>query len=126
MPFTVPSASTVTAVLCYRPRARFSKIDPITTTLLSRAASASASVVGPGTASARSKSLASSRWQKYCALKSSGRHTTFAPIFAASDLRHRPRQVLLRLRAALHLDQSHVVVFNRQAFPRKERNEFLG
>jgi hypothetical protein len=48
------------------------------------ATSAIAAVVGPGIGSARSKSAASSRWQKYSNAKSSYKHTTRAPRSAAS------------------------------------------
>src|SRR5882762_4264688 len=52
-----------------------------------RAASERASVVGPGTGSARSNVAGSSRWQKYWERKSSGRQTTSAPFRAASSTR---------------------------------------
>jgi hypothetical protein len=44
-------------------------------------------VVGPGIASARSNSAASSRWQKYCDRNSSGRQMTRAPRAAACSMR---------------------------------------
>src|SRR5262249_6187630 len=53
------------------------------TILFSFATAESASVVGPGTFSARSKSAWSSRWQKYCVRNNSGRHTISAPTLAA-------------------------------------------
>src|SRR5882757_6839939 len=59
----------------------------MTTTCSSRATAASRSVLGPGIGSARSKSAMSSRWQKYCARKSSGRQMTRAPARAASRTR---------------------------------------
>ena len=52
----------------------------------SRANSESRAVEGPGISSARSKSRSSSRWQKYCVRKSSGRQTIFAPRRAASRM----------------------------------------
>src|SRR6266852_116328 len=58
-----------------------------TTTPAFPAASERASVVGPGTGSARSNVAASSRWQKYWERKSSGRQTTSAPFRAASSTR---------------------------------------
>src|SRR5712692_1281457 len=61
------------------PGARFSKMEAITATPDCRAACDIFSVVGPGIGSARSKREASSRWQKYCVRKSSGRQTTWAP-----------------------------------------------
>ena len=51
------------ALLWYSPVARFSKMGTTTATPASLAARANASVEGPGTVSARSKSAASSRWQ---------------------------------------------------------------
>src|SRR5579859_2963501 len=66
------------------PGARFSKTDAITETPAARAACESFSVVGPGMGSARSNREASSRWQKYCVRKSSGRQTTCAPRLAAA------------------------------------------
>ncbi len=48
--------------------------------------SASFFVEGPGIGSARSKRRRSSRWQKYCVRKSSGRQTIFAPSRAASRM----------------------------------------
>src|SRR5581483_11532747 len=53
---------------------------------------ASASVVGPGSGSAKSNDAVSSRWQKYCERKSSGRHTTRAPRLAASRMRSAARR----------------------------------
>ncbi len=53
-------------------------------TPVSRATSASFAVDRPGISSERSKSASSSRWQKYCVRKSSGRHTICAPSVAAS------------------------------------------
>ncbi len=56
-------------------------------TPVSRATSASFAVDGPGIGSARSNNRKSSRWQKYCVRKSSGRQTMFAPSRAASRMR---------------------------------------
>ena len=56
-------------------------------TCSSRATAASRSVLGPGMGSARSNRAVSSRWQKYCARKSSGRQTICAPARAASRTR---------------------------------------
>ena len=52
------------ALLWYSPAARRSKTGATTTTPFSRATRPSASVVGPGTGSARSKRAGSSFWQK--------------------------------------------------------------
>src|ERR1700691_3605378 len=57
------------------------------TVFVSCATRPNASVVGPGTASANSKFAVSSRWQKYCERKSSGKQTTWAPERAASSMR---------------------------------------
>src|SRR5436309_4797812 len=59
----------------------------MTTMPFSLAIFPSVSVVGPGTASARSKSAWSSRWPMYCVRNSSGRHTSVAPCCAASRMR---------------------------------------
>src|SRR5205823_1608984 len=56
---------------------------------VSRATAASASVVGPGTGSARSNRAGSSAWQKYCVRNNSGRQATCAGRFDHS--RHDPR-----------------------------------
>src|SRR5262249_54113029 len=85
------------AVLGYSPAARLSKTGATTATPRRRAVSDSASVVGPGTGSARSKTAGSSRWQKYCDRKSSGRQTTRAPFPAASSM---PATALRRFSAA--------------------------
>src|SRR5438552_3078573 len=53
MPLTFPSASMTAAVLWYKPGARRSNSDAMTTTPASRATLPSFSVLGPGTASAR-------------------------------------------------------------------------
>src|SRR6185503_9197828 len=45
-----------------------------------------ASVLGPGTGSARSNSSGSSRCAKYCDRNSSGRQTSCAPAAAASEI----------------------------------------
>src|SRR5258708_5634458 len=66
------------------PAALRSKSEATTTTPASLAILPKSSVLGPGIASARSKSCASSRWQKYCVRKSSCRQTICAPILAAS------------------------------------------
>src|SRR5947207_12604253 len=73
------------------PAARRSKSEAMTTTRLSRAVSHSASVVGPGIGSARSKLAWSSVWQKYWLRNSWGRQTSFAPRSAASTMRARAR-----------------------------------
>src|SRR5882672_7603492 len=75
------------AVLWYKPAARRSNSDAITTTPFSFAILPSVSVVGPGTGSARSKSAWSSRWAMYMVRNSSGRHTRSAPCCAASRMR---------------------------------------
>src|SRR5207249_8860367 len=59
----------------------------MTTARISFATRPSASVVGPGTGSARSNAAWSSRWQKYCERNSSGRQITCAPWPAASRTR---------------------------------------
>src|SRR5665213_2902093 len=59
----------------------------MTTRLCSRTTSLSAAVEGPGMDSAVAKRAWSSRWQKYCARKSSGRQMSFAPASAASRTR---------------------------------------
>ncbi len=51
-----------------------------------RAMAETLSVVGPGTASARSNDAASSRWQKYCEANSSGRQMMLAPAAAARSI----------------------------------------
>src|SRR5690242_2865604 len=83
-PTTRPSASITAALLWYRPGARRSNRGAITTTPARRAARPIASVLGPGTGSARSNMAASSRCAKYCERNSSGRHTRRAPAAAAS------------------------------------------
>src|SRR6202046_263836 len=85
--FAVASWSRMAAVLWYRPGARRSKREGMTTTLCSRTTSESAAVEGPGMDSAVEKRAWSSRWQKYCARKSSGRQMSFAPASAASRTR---------------------------------------
>src|SRR6266566_2182261 len=57
----------------------------MTTTPACFATFPSASVLGPGTGSARSNSAGSSCWAKYCDRNSSGRQTSRAPAAAASD-----------------------------------------
>src|ERR1700735_2858106 len=59
----------------------------MTTSEYSRTSSLSAAVEGPGMGSATEKSAWSSRWQKYCARKSSGRQMSLAPAMAASRTR---------------------------------------
>src|SRR2546427_417634 len=59
----------------------------MTATPVSRATLVKASVVGPGTGSARSNRAASSPWQKYWERKSSGRQTIEAPARADSLVR---------------------------------------
>src|SRR6266849_1603429 len=66
------------------PGARFSKMEAITATPDCRAACDIFSVVGPGIGSARLNREASSRWQKYCVRKSSGRQSTWAPRLEAA------------------------------------------
>src|SRR5438105_12087059 len=60
----------------------------------SRASSPRTNVDFPGTASARSKFLWSSVWQKYCDRKSSGRQTISAPFLAASRMKSIAREKL--------------------------------
>src|SRR2546427_1251891 len=79
-----PSASITAALLWYRPAARRSNTGTITTTPACFATLPSASVLGPGTGSARSNSAGSSCWAKYCDRNSSGRQTSRAPAAAAS------------------------------------------
>src|ERR1700735_72854 len=69
------------------PGARRSKSGATMTVFVFCATRPKASVVGPGTDSANSKFAVSSRWQKYCERKSSGRQTTWAPARAASSMR---------------------------------------
>src|SRR6266702_818365 len=83
-PTTRPSASITAALLWYSPGARRSNTGAITTMPACRAARPNASVLGPGTGSARSNRAASSRCAKYCERNSSGRHTRRAPARAAS------------------------------------------
>src|ERR1051325_123344 len=83
-PTSRPSASITAALLWYSPGARRSNRGAITTLPACRAARPSASVLGPGTGSARSNRAASSRCAKYRERNSSGRHTRRAPARAAS------------------------------------------
>src|SRR5213080_322940 len=84
-PTTRPSASITAALLWYSPGARRSNTGAITTTPARCAAFARASVLGPGTGSARSNNAASSRCAKYSERNSSGRQTSRAPAAAASS-----------------------------------------
>src|ERR1022692_2302898 len=65
MPSIFPSASMTAAVLWYRPLARLSKSEAITTTPRFFASFPRASVLGPGIVSASLKFSWSSLWQKY-------------------------------------------------------------
>jgi hypothetical protein len=68
--------------------ARRAPLEDEATTTTPRAAAtfASASLVGPGTGSAKSKRACSSDWQKYGVRKSSWRQTSSAPRMAASSM----------------------------------------
>src|SRR5687768_4583621 len=87
LPATLPSASNTTAVLWYRPVARFSNSELTSTTPCCLASGARRSVLGPGMVSARSNSHTSSCWQKYGPLCSSCSSTSLAPRLAASATR---------------------------------------
>src|SRR5690606_10001900 len=87
LPAVEPSASKTTAVLWYRPVARFSNSELTSTTPCCFASADSRSVLGPGRVSARSNSSTHSCWQKYAPLWSSCSSTSFAPWRAASATR---------------------------------------
>src|SRR3546814_3171078 len=71
LPAVLPSASKTTAVLWYRPVARFSNSELTSTTPCCFASPERRSVLGPGIVSARSNSSTDSCWQKYGPLCSS-------------------------------------------------------
>ncbi len=79
------------------PAARCSKTGATTTTPCCFASAAMASVVGPGSGSASSKSAGSSTWQKYGEANSSGRTTICAPRAAASAIARRALATLAAL-----------------------------
>src|SRR5688572_2971530 len=87
MPMIRPSASMTTAVLWYRPSARFSKSEATITILCFFAILVNASVLGPGIVSANLKNRWSSTWQKYWLPNSSCVQMTFAPCLAACSMR---------------------------------------
>src|SRR5690606_7737043 len=87
LPAMLPSASSTTAVLWYRPVARFSNSELTRTTPCCLASAESRPVLGPGIVSARSNSSTDSCWQKYDPLCSSCSTTSFAPWRAASPTR---------------------------------------
>src|SRR5688572_31125767 len=86
MPLIDPSVSITTAVLWYRPDARFSKSDAMMTILCLRASLPNVSVLGPGIVSASLKNRWSSTWQKYWLPNSSCVQTIRAPCFAACSI----------------------------------------
>src|ERR1051325_2755953 len=90
-PTSRPSASITAALLWYSPGARRSNRGAIPTRPPCRAARPSASVLGPGTGSARSNRAASFRCAKYRERNSSGRHTRRGPARAAPPTLPVPR-----------------------------------
>src|SRR5690606_11460412 len=98
LPAMLPSVSSTTAVLWYRPAARRSNREATSTTPCRFASAPSRSVVGPGMVSARSNSCTDSCWQKYGPLCSSCSSTSLAPPAAASATR---ASIAARLAASL-------------------------
>src|ERR1035438_7836787 len=89
MPSIFPSASMTAAVLWYRPLARLSKSEAITTTPRFFASFPRASVLGPGIVSASLKFSWSSLWQKYRERNSSCVQMMLAPSREAFSARAR-------------------------------------